>query len=42
MEVLENYITKQFNELKWKDKIKIFHNNIFGLNIIHQETTCTL
>src|SRR6266511_3557513 len=34
---LRDYITKQFKELKWKDKIKILHNIIFGLNIIHKE-----
>src|SRR5437763_15744867 len=34
---LTDYITKNFKNLKWKDKIKILYNIILGLNIIHQE-----
>jgi len=34
---LTNYITKRFKHLKWKDKIKMLHNIILGLNIIHQK-----
>src|SRR5439155_20480354 len=30
-------ITKNFKNLKWKDKIEILYNIISGLNIIHQE-----
>src|SRR6266513_3660101 len=34
---LTDYITKQFKNLKWKDKIEILYSIISGLNIIHQE-----
>src|SRR5947208_8751732 len=34
---LTDYITKDFKNLKWKDKIRILHSIISGLNIIHQE-----
>ena len=34
---LANYITNDFKYLKWKDKIKMLHNIVLGLNIIHQE-----
>src|SRR5947199_8707910 len=34
---LGDYITKNFKNLKWKDKIEILYNIISGLNIIHQE-----
>jgi hypothetical protein len=34
---LTDYITKEFKNLKWKDKIKILYSIISGLNIIHQE-----
>src|SRR5256714_323912 len=34
---LTDYITKEFKNLKWKDKIEILYSIISGLNIIHQE-----
>src|SRR2546426_8072044 len=34
---LKDYITKNFKNLKWKDKIQILYNIISGLNIIHQK-----
>ena len=34
---LTNYITNDFKRLKWKDKIKMLHNIVLGLNIIHQK-----
>src|SRR5437588_8324688 len=34
---LADYITKRFNNLKWKDKIEILYSVTLGLNIIHQE-----
>src|SRR5438876_3502214 len=34
---LTDYITKEFEKLKWKNKIRILHSIISGLNIIHQE-----
>src|SRR5437763_9370447 len=34
---LTDYITKNFKDLKWKDKIQILYSIISGLNIIHQE-----
>ena len=34
---LTDYITKEFKKLKWKNKIRILHSIISGLNIIHQE-----
>src|SRR6266540_869679 len=34
---LTDYITKNFKNLKWKDKIRILHSIILGLNIVHQE-----
>ena len=34
---LTDYITENFKDLKWKDKIQILYSIISGLNIIHQE-----
>jgi serine/threonine protein kinase len=34
---LGDYITKNFKDLKWKDKIEILYRIISGLNNIHQE-----
>ena len=34
---LTDYITKDFKNLEWKDKIRILYSIISGLNIIHQE-----
>jgi serine/threonine protein kinase len=34
---LTNYITKNFEDLKWKDKIVTLYNMILGLNFIHKE-----
>src|SRR5437016_5913684 len=34
---LADYITKEFKNLKWNDKIRILFSIIAGLNIIHQE-----
>src|SRR5207248_2740659 len=34
---LTDYITKDFKNLKWKDKIEILYSIISGLSIIHQE-----
>src|SRR6185369_15610106 len=34
---LRDYLTKRFKTLKWKDKIRILHSIILGLNSIHQE-----
>ena len=34
---LTDYITKKFKYLKWKDKLRILHSIIAGLDIIHQE-----
>src|SRR5437764_629518 len=34
---LKDYITKNFKNLKWKDKIEILYRIISGLKTIHQE-----
>jgi len=34
---LRDYLTKEFKDLKWKEKIRMLHNIILGLNNIHQE-----
>src|SRR5947209_14569562 len=34
---LTDYVTKNFKNLKWKDKIQILYSIISGLNMIHQE-----
>src|SRR2546430_12592958 len=34
---LTDYITKEFKNLKWTNKIRILYSIISGLNIIHQE-----
>src|SRR5207247_10355799 len=34
---LTDYITKDFKNLKWKDKIRILYSIVSGLNIIHQD-----
>ena len=34
---LRDYLTKNFKDLKWKDKIRMLYNIILGLNNIHQE-----
>ena len=34
---LTNYITENFKDLKWENKIETLYNMILGLNFIHKE-----